>query len=201
MVIRDLSQCRFSGMVFMAASWTFHDWEFLQALQDHVWDMGGVSLAATWPVEILRQQPGGDAALLDASVLGPLWERTTSDEDCFQVLAASLEGRCTPQPKAFLLRALVIAVLDGSSNLIGLREYTSFLSGTSANLNMSWQTAATLGLIHLLLYVAFILFVPTSLIAAGLLALWNRWKRREKSGGSKQSPRKKFWQNRKLRSS
>jgi hypothetical protein len=78
-------------------------------------------------------------------------------------------------PTAFVVRALIIAMLFGLSELLGLREYTTFLSGTSANLNVSWQTAATLGLIHLLLYVGFILLVPVFLITAGLLAAWNRW--------------------------
>ena len=79
-------------------------------------------------------------------------------------------------PTAFVARAVVIAVCYCVSELAGLREYTTFLSGTSANLNVSWQTAATLGLIHLLLYVAFILLVPVSLITAGLLLLWDKWR-------------------------
>ncbi len=78
-------------------------------------------------------------------------------------------------PTAFVARAGIIAVCYCLSELAGLREYTTFLSGTSANLNMSWQTAATLGLIHLLLYVAFILLVPVSLLTAGLLLLRDRW--------------------------
>ncbi len=78
-------------------------------------------------------------------------------------------------PTAFVARAIIIAACYFLSELVGLREYTTFLSGTSANLNMSWQTAATLGLIHLLLYVAFILLVPVSLITAGLLLLWDKW--------------------------
>ena len=82
-------------------------------------------------------------------------------------------------PTAFVARALIIAVCFGISELAGLREYTTFLSGTSANLNVSWQTAATLGLIHLLLYVAFILLVPASLMTAGLLLIWNRWSGRQ----------------------
>jgi hypothetical protein len=77
-------------------------------------------------------------------------------------------------PAAFLARAIIIAVLFGISELLGLREYTTFLSGTSASLNLSWQTGATLGLIHLLLYVAFILLAPVLLITAGLLTAWNR---------------------------
>jgi hypothetical protein len=83
-------------------------------------------------------------------------------------------------PTAFIARAVIITVCYCVSELGGLREYTTFLSGTSANLNVSWQTAATLGLIHLLLYVAFILLVPVSLITAGLLLIWNKWSRRNR---------------------
>ena len=83
----------------------------------------------------------------------------------------------TFSPTAFVARAVIIAVLYCASELFGLREYTTFLSGTSANVNLGWQTASALGLIHLLLYVAFILLVPISLIAAGLIAAWNYWRR------------------------
>ena len=76
--------------------------------------------------------------------------------------------------EAFVARAGLLALLYGVSELLGLREYTTFLSGTSANLNVSWQTAAILGLIHLLLYVGFILLVPVFLIAAGLLTAYGR---------------------------
>jgi hypothetical protein len=78
-------------------------------------------------------------------------------------------------PAAFVVRAFTIALLYAVSELRGLREYTTFLSGTSANLNMTWQTASVLGLIHLVLYVAFILLVPILLITAGLLAAGNLW--------------------------
>ena len=84
-------------------------------------------------------------------------------------------------PTAFVARAAIIAVCYCLSELAGLREYTTFLSGTSANLHVSWQTAAALGLIHLLLYVAFILLVPVSLITAGLLSAWNYWSKRSES--------------------
>ncbi|HVV01273.1 MAG TPA: hypothetical protein VHH88_07905 [Verrucomicrobiae bacterium] len=80
-------------------------------------------------------------------------------------------------PRAFIIRAALISLAFCACEIAGLREYTSFLSGTSANLNLSWQTGATLGLIHLLLYVAFILLAPVFLITAGLLSIWNRWKR------------------------
>jgi hypothetical protein len=80
-------------------------------------------------------------------------------------------------PTAFVARAVIITICYCISELAGLREYTTFLSGTSANLNESWHTAATLGLIHLLLFMAFIFLVPVSLITAGLLLIWGKWKR------------------------
>ena len=72
------------------------------------------------------------------------------------------------------MRAVTLAVLYAISRIIGLQEYTTFLSGTSPNVNLSWRTASTFGLIHLLLHFAFILLVPILLITASLLAAWNR---------------------------
>jgi hypothetical protein len=82
-------------------------------------------------------------------------------------------------PTSFVVRALLLSLAFAASELLGFRDYTTFLSGTSANPNLSWRTGATLGFIHLLLYVAFILVVPIFLIAASLLAIWNRRKTAE----------------------
>jgi len=84
----------------------------------------------------------------------------------------------TFSPTAFVVRACITTVLYGASELFSLREYTTFLSGTSGNVNLGWQTASVLGLVHLLLYVGFVVLVPILLIAAGLLAAWNRWEGR-----------------------
>jgi hypothetical protein len=91
-------------------------------------------------------------------------------------------------PGAFVFRALLITVFYCASELAGLREYTTFLSGTSANTDISWQTAAMLGVAHLLLYVAFILLVPISLLTAGLLAGWGWLRRRHQPGQAPQEP-------------
>jgi len=76
-----------------------------------------------------------------------------------------------------VVRAVTIAALYGISELAGLREYTTFISGTSANLGMHPHTAALLGLVHLVLYVGSILLAPIMLIAAGLLTGWNAVRR------------------------
>jgi hypothetical protein len=80
-----------------------------------------------------------------------------------------------------VVRALMIAALYGVSKLFGLREYTTFISGTSPNTAITPQAAATLGLLHLLLYVAFILAAPILMIAAGLLTAWQEAHRRSRT--------------------
>ena len=63
-----------SGMAFMAAS-TFHDWEFLQALNATI-DMAAFPSRKNGQLKYCASNQVGDAALLYASVLGPLRERT-----------------------------------------------------------------------------------------------------------------------------
>lgn len=77
--------------------------------------------------------------------------------------------------KDFVIRALFIAVLFAAAHLAGLREYTSFLSGTSANTDLSRETVAFLGVGYVLLYFAFLLLVPILLIAAALLWGWQKY--------------------------
>ena len=76
--------------------------------------------------------------------------------------------------KDLLLRAAVVTIFFGAAHFLGLRQYTSFISGTSADPSLSPVTVGFLGLSYLVLYFAFILAVPIFLIAAGLLALWER---------------------------
>ncbi len=63
-----------SGMAFMAAS-TFHDWKFLTALNATL-DMAAFPSRNHGQLKYCASNQVGDAALLYASVLGPLWERT-----------------------------------------------------------------------------------------------------------------------------
>ena len=81
-------------------------------------------------------------------------------------------------PKDFLLRAATITGFFLIAHLAGLREYTSFLSGTVASPDMGWQQAAFFGLVYLFLYFAFVLLVPILLIAAfvqrGIRSFLNR---------------------------
>jgi hypothetical protein len=63
-----------SGMAFMAAS-TFHDWNFLQTLNATL-DMAAFPSRKDGQLKYCASNQVGDAALLYANVLGPLWERT-----------------------------------------------------------------------------------------------------------------------------
>jgi hypothetical protein len=64
-----------SGMALMAAS-TFEDWDFLRALNATL-DMAAFPSRKNGRLKYCASNQVGDAALLYASVLGPLWERTS----------------------------------------------------------------------------------------------------------------------------
>jgi len=63
-----------SGMAFIAAS-SFQDWRFLRALATTL-DMAAFPSRDQGRLKYCASNQVGDAALLYASVLGPLWERT-----------------------------------------------------------------------------------------------------------------------------
>jgi len=83
---------------------------------------------------------------------------------------------CTP--KDFVKRAIMIAAAFGLAHLLGLREFTSLLNGTTGSTNMSWQLAIFLGLIYIVLYFALVILAPILLIAAGLLKAGERLRRK-----------------------
>ncbi len=64
-----------SGMAPVAAS-SFRDWDFLQALATTL-DMAAFPSYKNGQLKYCASNQVGDAALLYAAVLGPLWERTT----------------------------------------------------------------------------------------------------------------------------
>lgn len=64
-----------SGMAFMAAA-SFHDWKFLQALATTL-DMAAFPSRSHGRLKYCASNQVGDAALLYAAVLGPLWEKTS----------------------------------------------------------------------------------------------------------------------------
>lgn len=76
--------------------------------------------------------------------------------------------------KYFLLRAVAIVVLFSIAQLAGLREYTTFLSGTVVNPEAGHRLSAFYGMVYIALYLGSLVAAPILVIAAGLLACWQR---------------------------
>jgi len=75
-------------------------------------------------------------------------------------------------PKGFLLRAAILAVFYGACTAAGLRENTTFLSGTEVI--SGWSASVIGGIVYLCAYFGFVLGTPILVVAAGLLWIWNR---------------------------
>jgi hypothetical protein len=76
--------------------------------------------------------------------------------------------------KYFLIRAGAIVVLFLVVHLAGLREYTTFLSGTLANPEVSFRLSAFYGMTYIVLYLGAVVVGPILVLAAGLLVLRKR---------------------------
>jgi hypothetical protein len=79
-------------------------------------------------------------------------------------------------PKDFVRHAGLVVVLFAIAHACGLREHTSVLNGTRGSGGLDFETSAYLGAIYLLLYLACVLLAPTMLLAAALLAIWQKWR-------------------------
>ena len=79
-------------------------------------------------------------------------------------------------PLAFVLTAAALVIFYAICELAGLREDTTFLSGTVAG--GAWATTVRLGTIYLVAYFGCVLAAPIFLLAAGLLTIWQRLARR-----------------------
>jgi hypothetical protein len=77
-------------------------------------------------------------------------------------------------PLGFVGRALLLALAFGICELAGWREHTTFISGTATSADAGIGSSVTLGLIYMLAYFGFVLAAPIFLLAAGMLAFWQR---------------------------
>ena len=80
--------------------------------------------------------------------------------------------------KDLLQRALGISGLFLLAHLAGLREFTSVLNGTVGSVAAGWKLSSYLALIYILLYLAFVILVPVLVLAALILAMGQRFRRR-----------------------
>jgi membrane protein DedA with SNARE-associated domain len=82
-------------------------------------------------------------------------------------------------PRDLLQRAGAISVLFLAVHLAGLREFTSVLNGTIGSVAAGWKLSGFLALIYILLYLAFVILVPVLVLAATLLVVWQRFRRKK----------------------
>ena len=78
-------------------------------------------------------------------------------------------------PKGLILRGALLALIFTICEAAGLREHTTFISGTPTEAGGSVNASAILGVIYLAAYFGFVLVTPILMIAAGLLAVWEKW--------------------------
>ena len=80
-------------------------------------------------------------------------------------------------PIGLVLRALLLAAVFVVCEAAGLREHTTFLSGTAASAG-KWEASVVWGVIYILSYLGFVLLTPILLIAAAVLVAWQKLAKR-----------------------
>lgn len=81
-------------------------------------------------------------------------------------------------PKDFLRHVILSLLVFGILHLLGWREYASFLNGTTGSLDVNPETAALLGILYVLAYLATIVVAPILLIAAAIQYSFRRFRSR-----------------------
>ena len=84
--------------------------------------------------------------------------------------------------RGFAARAALIALVYGVLHLMGLREYTSILSGTAPTGDPNDYLAMALGVAYVLVHLAFVLIAPVLVLAAGILRGLEHLVARSRSG-------------------
>ena len=89
-------------------------------------------------------------------------------------LTGTLWGGEFFSPRYFLMRALALGLFFLIAHLAGLREYTTFLSGTTGSPEMSLRLSAFYGMLYVTLYLGCVVVAPILILSAGLLTLWQK---------------------------
>jgi Linalool dehydratase/isomerase len=164
-----------SGMAFIGAS-SFGDDEYLSALAATL-DFSAFPTRRQGRLKYCASNQVGDAALLYASVLGPLWEKVEGGaamNHVFYEPARVPRSGAFFSPKYFLVRAAMIGLLFMLAHFAGLREYTTFVTGTTGSPDVSFRLSAFYGMIYLALYMGCVVVAPIFVLTAALLGIWNR---------------------------
>jgi hypothetical protein len=64
---------------------------------------------------------------------------------------------------------LILLALFAIAHTVGMRDDTSFLSGTAGSGDISWEASVAMGTTYLILYFAAVVAAPVLLIASALL--------------------------------
>ena len=75
-------------------------------------------------------------------------------------------------------RAAAISGLFLVVHLAGFREFTGILNGTIGSLALGWTLSAILAIFYIVLYLAFVILVPVLLLAAAILTVWQRLRKK-----------------------
>jgi len=75
-------------------------------------------------------------------------------------------------------RAAAISALFLVVHLAGFREFTGILNGTIGSLALGWTLSAILAIFYIVLYLAFVILVPVLLLAAAILTVWQRLRKK-----------------------
>jgi hypothetical protein len=88
-----------------------------------------------------------------------------------QSTPSPLAKRLRKHAVGLVLRALLIAAAYWAAHLLGWRNHTAFLSGTTSDTALSLTTVTRMGVIYMALYFAWLLLAPILAIAAVILGL------------------------------
>jgi hypothetical protein len=75
----------------------------------------------------------------------------------------------------FWVRALALVLLFATAHFAGLREYTTFLSGTTGSPDVGIRLSAFYGMLYITLYIGCVVVAPVLILAAGILTLWQKF--------------------------
>ena len=78
-------------------------------------------------------------------------------------------------PRGLIVRGVILALFFGICEIAGLREHTTFISGTPTEAGSNVNASSILGVVYLAAYFGFVLMTPILVIAAVLLAMWQKW--------------------------
>jgi hypothetical protein len=85
-------------------------------------------------------------------------------------------------PKGLLMRGIASCASLVIAHLAGWREYTSVLCGTMPDPSAAPWHAGYLGAAYAVCYLLATVIAPILILAAALLWMWKRWRRREGRG-------------------